>query len=685
MISDVRSKITVSHLQRNAYLYIRQSTMKQVLENTESTKRQYELRQKGIALGWPIEQVIIIDTDQGQSGSKATDREGFQRLVTEVSLGHAGIVMGLEVSRLARNSTDWHRLLEICALTKTLILDEEGIYDPAHFNDRLLLGLKGTMSEAELHVLKARLQGGAINKAKRGDLEIPLPIGLVYSAHKKVILDPNQQIQQAIVMFFNLFRQAGSACATVAAFNQQKILFPRIIRCGINKGELIWSELTHSRALQILHNPRYAGVYVFGRRRSIPQLDGNTRYKMQSQDQWQVTIPNAHEGYITWEEYQNNRQRLRENTLAFHSDRPKTPPREGPALLQGLMICGRCGQKMTVRYHQQKGELIPDYVCQRYGIEHAQKNCQSIRGGRIDKMIGMLLVDMVNLSSMEIVLAVQTEIEGRFSDLQKIHLQQIETARYETELAKRRYRQVDPDNRLVASTLEFEWNEKLRLLDEAQKNYNEQQQKKALILSVEQKQQILDLATDFPKVWHSPNIPQRERKRIVRLLVEDVTLKQDTQTTQTIAHIRFKGGTTRTLTLSLPKNAPEMFATSTDVIAKIDLMLNDHTDAQIANQLNEQGFTPGRGLRFSSNIVKNIRRVYGLKSFTQRLRDMGYITADEMSSILELSTATIHRWRKTGKLQGRIYNDKGEFLYEPLDESKLNALKQSKWAHMTKH
>jgi hypothetical protein len=220
------------------------------------------------------------------------------------------------------------------------------------------------------------------------------------------------------------------------------------------------------------------------------------------------------------------------------------------------------------------------------------------------------------------------------------------------------------------------------LLDEAQKNYNEQQQKKALILSAEQKQQILDLATDFPKVWHSPNVPQRERKRIVRLLIEDVTLNQDTQT---IVHIRFKGGTTRTLTLSLPKNAPEMFATSTEVIAKIDLMLNGHTDAQIANQLNEQGFTPGRGLRFSSNIVKNIRRAYGLKSFTQRLREMGYITADEMGAILELSTTTIHRWRKIGKLQGRIYNDKGEFLYEPLDDSRLNSLKQSKWVHITKH
>jgi DNA invertase Pin-like site-specific DNA recombinase/ribosomal protein S19 len=682
MMTDVRSKITTDHLQKNAYLYIRQSTIKQVIENTESTKRQYALQQKGIALGWPITQIIVIDTDQGQSGAKAADREGFQRLVTEVSLGHAGIVMGLEVSRLARNSTDWHRLLEICALTKTLILDEEGVYDPGHFNDRLLLGLKGTMSEAELHVLKARLQGGAINKAKRGDLEIALPLGFVYNIHKKVIRDPNQQIQQTISMFFNLFRQTGSACATVAAFNRQKILFPRVIRCGLHKGDVVWVELTHSKALHILHNPRYAGAYVFGRRRVIPQVNGGVYHKKLDPDQWQVIIPNAHEGYITWEDYQNNLQRLRENTQAFHSERIKTPPREGSALLQGLVICGRCGQRMTVRYHIRRGQLIPDYVCQRYGIEHGQKHCQSIRGERIDKMVGMLLLDMINLSSMEVVLAIQQEVESRFSDLQKIYLQQIEAARYEAELAKRRYRQVDPENRLVASTLEFEWNEKLRLLDEAQKNYNEQQQQKELFLSAEQKEQIAALTKDFPIVWNSSNVAHRDRKRIVRLLIEDVTLHQDTQI---IVHIRFKGGTTKTLTLSLPKNAPDLFATSADVIAKIDLMLNNFTDLQIANYLNEQGDKPGRGIRFSSNIIKNIRRAYSLKSLTQRLREKGYTTADEMASSLKLSTTTIHRWRKQGRLKGCIYNDRGEYLYKPLNESEISSLKQSKWTHETEH
>jgi len=249
-------KVSASHLKRNAYLYVRQSSLRQVFENTESTERQYALRQQAIALGWPVEQVIVIDTDLGHSGASAVDREGFQRLVAEVGLGKAGIVLGLEVSRLARNSSDWHRLLEICALSDTLIADEDGVYDPAHFNDRLLLGLKGTMSEAELHVLKARLQGGLLNKARRGELALPLPVGLVYNAQNRVILDPDQRVRETLAFFFQTYRRTGSATATVKAFRAQELLFPRRLRGGPNKGGLVWGPLAHSRALQVLHNPR---------------------------------------------------------------------------------------------------------------------------------------------------------------------------------------------------------------------------------------------------------------------------------------------------------------------------------------------------------------------------------------------------------------------------------------------
>ena len=306
---DAHQKVTAAHLKRNAYLYIRQSTIRQVFENTESTQRQYALQQNAIALGWSQERIIVIDSDLGQSGASAIDREGFQRLVTEVGMGRAGIVLGLEVSRLARNSTDWHRLLEICAFTGTLILDEDGVYDPAHFNDRLLLGLKGTMSEAELHVLRARLQGGILNKAKRGELYIRPPLGLTYNAEGQCILDPDQQVQDSLRLLFTTFRRTESAMATVKAFRQQGILFPRRLRSGPGKGDVVWGPLEHGHVLRILHNPRYAGAFVYGRFHSRKTIEGRPIVTRIPQEQWLMFIPGAHNGYIAWEEFQRNQKR----------------------------------------------------------------------------------------------------------------------------------------------------------------------------------------------------------------------------------------------------------------------------------------------------------------------------------------------------------------------------------------
>jgi DNA invertase Pin-like site-specific DNA recombinase len=301
MTGGAHHKVKAGHLQRHAYLYVRQSTLRQVFENTESTKRQYGLRQHAVALGWPIERILVIDSDLGQSGASAADREGFQKLVTEVSLGKAGIVLGLEVSRLARNSMDWHRLLEICALTDTLILDEDGVYDPSHFNDRLLLGLKGTMSEAELHVLRARLQGGILNKARRGELQSPLPVGFVYNANSEPVLDPDKQVQETIRFFFDTFRRTGSACAIVKTFRHKGLLFPRRLKNGPNQGDLVWAELAFSRTLPILHNPRYAGAFANGRSRTRSNPDGSISYTRLSCEQW-ILLKDAHPGYISWEQ-----------------------------------------------------------------------------------------------------------------------------------------------------------------------------------------------------------------------------------------------------------------------------------------------------------------------------------------------------------------------------------------------
>src|ERR1039457_2559099 len=370
MFTDSHQKIRADHLRRDAFLYVRQSSLRQVFENTESTKRQYGLRERAAALGWPIERIHTIDSDLGISGAQAKNRDGFQQLVSEVALGHAGIVLGLEVSRLARNNADWHRLLEVAALTSTLICDEDGVYDPAHFNDRLLLGLKGTMSEAELHVLRARLQGGIRNKARRGELFVRPAMGFVYNSDGKLVIDPDQQVQQSVRVLFETFRRTGSAMATVKFFAEQGLQFPRRVHTGANKGDTVWAGLEHSRVLRILHNPRYTGAFVYGRTHTRKTVDGDCVIERVPQEEWEVLIREKHAGSIDWDEYERNQKRLQDNCQAHGTDRRKSPAREGPALLQGLLICGCCGKRMTVRYHSRRGQLSPDYVCQREGIEH---------------------------------------------------------------------------------------------------------------------------------------------------------------------------------------------------------------------------------------------------------------------------------------------------------------------------
>jgi DNA invertase Pin-like site-specific DNA recombinase len=676
-MNGVSSKVAGRHVQRNAYLYVRQSTLRQVLENTESAKRQYALRERAVALGWPIERVITIDSDLGQSGASAADREGFQRLVTEVSLGRAGIVLGLEVSRLARNCSDWHRLLEICALTDTLILDEDGLYDPSHFNDRLLLGSKGTFSEAELHVLRARLRGGILNKARRGELKNPLPVGLVYDPHDRVVLDPDRQVQQALQLFFATYERTGSACATVKYFREQGLLFPRRLRRGVRKGELVWGPLVESRALQLLHNPRYAGAFFHGRTRSCQSKNGHDSCRRLPPEEWQTLLPNAHPGYITWEQFQRNQQRLHEHAQAHGADRRQSPAGEGPALLQGLLVCGRCGQRMTVRYHSRLAGLSPTYVCQRQGIEHAERICQTIAGTSIDTAIGSVLVEMVTPLSLEVALTVQQELHKRLEEADRLRQQQVQRARYEADLAQRRYLQVDPNNRFVADALEADWNDKLRGLAEAQEEYERQRQADRAVLDEASRQQILTLATDFPRLWQDPRTPQRERKRMVRLLLEDVTVYKGEQLT---AHLRFKGGATRTLLLPLPQPAWATWQTSPAVVAEIDRLLEQHTEGAIAALLNAQGWRSGKGQPFTLRMINRLRRDYRLKSRFQRLREAGLLTQKEIAEQLGISATTVHDWRRSGLVKAIAYNDKCEYLYEPLGTErprKLQGIKRN--------
>jgi DNA invertase Pin-like site-specific DNA recombinase len=662
MSGDAHQKVTARHLTRNAYLYIRQSTLRQVFENTESTARQYALRQRAVALGWTQAQIIVVDCDQGQSGASMAGRDGFQQLVADVGMGLAGIVMGLEVSRLARNSSDWHRLLEICALSDTLILDEDGVYDPAHFNDRLLLGLKGTMSEAELHVLRARLRGGILNKARRGELESPLPIGFCYDANARVILDPDKQVQDTLRLFFETFRRTGSATATVKAFRTQGLKFPRRARTGPAKGEILWGELEHSRALSVLHNPRFAGAFFFGRSRQRRHGDRSGTFQRLPREEWTALIPEAHPGYISWPEFEEHQHRLRENAQAQGVDRRHSPPREGPALLQGLAICGRCGERMTVRYNYRNGTAFPTYTCQRHGIERAEPVCQSIAGAHIDAAIGRLLVEAVTPLALEATLTVEHQLQSRADEADRLRARQVERARYEADLARRRFMQVDPDNRLVADELEAEWNRKLRALTDAQADSERQRESDRTILDDAQRTRILALATDLPTLWQEPTTADRDRKRMVRLLVEDVTL---TKGEQIAAHVRFRGGATTSLMLPPALSAWQMRQTSPEVVAAIDTLLDQHTEVQIAAILNARGYQTGTGKRFSPWTVWRLRTRYELRRRYDRLRAMGMLDQAEIAKQLHVSVDTIKVWRRAGLLRCHAYNDKGQHLYEP--------------------
>ncbi|MFO8175995.1 MAG: recombinase family protein [Longimicrobiales bacterium] len=664
-MNPTTSKVSGDHLRRDAYLYVRQSSLHQVMQNRESTKRQYALQQRAVALGWPADRVVVIDSDLGQSAAAGTTtRAGFQRLVAEVGMGRAGVVLGLEVSRLARSSTEWHRLLEICALTHTLIMDEDGIYDPAHFNDRLLLGLKGTMSEAELHVLRARLQGGILNKARRGELKMGLPVGLVYDASDRVVLDPDQRIRHAIEHFFETFRRVGSATGVMNHFRDNELLFPLRLRTGPRKGEVVFQPLRHARAIRMLHNPRYAGAFAYGRTRTRPKPEGGVRIQTLPREEWQVLIPDVHEGYITWTEYEANVRRLRLNAQARGQDRHQSPPREGPALLQGMVVCGLCGDRMTTQYQARPdGTKRVRYVCQLGRLQWGDPACQNVLGSELDQTIGELLVEVMTPLSLEVALSVGDELRARAEEVDRLRREDLEQARYEADLAERRYRRVDPDHRLVADALEADWNEKLRAFAEAQEHYERKRAAEEEGLDEEGRAEIVRLATDFPRLWSDPHTPHREKKRMARLMIEDVTLIRGDEIT---AHVRFKGGATRTLTLPLPLRAADLRRTDPAVVQRVDQLLDEHVEEEIPDLLNAEGHRTGTGLPFTLARVRDLCVRNKLRNRYARLRDKGLWTVGEMAEYLGVARSTVQRWYAAGLLKAQhCGSGRSKRLYEP--------------------
>jgi DNA invertase Pin-like site-specific DNA recombinase len=646
-------KITADHLKRDAYLYVRQSTLRQVSEHGESTQRQYALRDRAMAAGWPIERIHVIDRDLGKSGSSAAARDGFQQLVSEVALGKAGLVMGLEVSRLARNSADWHRLIELCALTATLILDEDGIYDPSGFNDRLLLGLKGTMSEAELHILKARMRGGQLNKARRGELEMGPPVGLVYQSDGAIGLDPDVQVQNAIRLVFETFERTGSAVQTVRFFREQGLMFPRRLRTGPNKGDLLWAAPQHSRIVQVLHNPRYAGAFVYGRTRTRRRPDGGASVVKVARAEWQFVMPGMHQGYIDWDRFEANQRRLADNARAVGGERRSGPAREGPALLQGRVLCGLCGERMRVQYSHEHGRTVPTYVCREAAVRRAGKTCQSVPGKVVDAAIADLLIEMMTPMTLAVTLEVQRELEARAAETDAVRRQHIDRLRYDVELARRRYMKVDPDNRLVADTLEAEWNDKLRLHADAVEDYERRSKQQAAALSAEAQRRILDLAEQLPRIWHDPRVDSRERKRIVRLLIDDVTLIKSQMIT---AQVRLSGGATRTLALERPLPIAQIRKYKPELVAEVDRLLDLHCDREIAEILNQNGWRTWQAKPFNLKKVAWIRHAYKLSSRYDRLRRRGMLTTREVADKFGVSKTAVNEWGRQGLIK-KCYAD----------------------------
>jgi DNA invertase Pin-like site-specific DNA recombinase len=658
------AKVTAQHLGRDAYLYVRQSSLHQVTRNTESARRQYDLRGRAVALGWPAERVIVIDADQGQSGASAADREGFQRLVADVSLGRAGIVLGLECSRLARNNADWHRLLELCALRDTLICDEDGLYDPGQVNDRLLLGLKGTISEAELHYIRARLQGGILAKAARGELRVRLPVGLVYDPAGRVCLDPDSGVQQALAHLFQTFQATGSATAVVKAFAAQGLKFPARHVTGPHAGELYWIALRHDNVLFALHNPRYAGAYFYGRRRSVTDLDGRTRTQVKPREQWTVLIEDAHPGYISFDQFEANQATLTANAASRGDDRRSGPPREGPALLQGLVVCGKCGKRMTVNYHARcDGSLMPDYACQREGIATGTPPCQAMSGAGVDAAVAALVLEQLTPLALETALAVSSELAQRTEHANRIRAGHVQRAQHAADAARRRYLAVDPTNRLVADTLEADYNHRLRELADAQDDHDRAQRAGNAPLTSDQQERICALAADLPALFNDPATPLRERKRLIRLLITDITLIKTSD--HILAHVRMPGGTLHTLTVPRSLRAWEAHTTPAATIARIDELLADHTYDETVAILNQERQRSGWGKPFTVASLTQLCKKRGIPSLRDRLRAAGMLTIQEAADQLAVTPATIKIWQRRGDITGRRVDGRREHLYHP--------------------
>jgi DNA invertase Pin-like site-specific DNA recombinase len=647
-------KIKPSHRQRAAFVYIRQSSPTQVERNTESTDRQYRLVERAVQFGWAREQVTVIDEDLGRTGSGKVDRSGFAKMTAEVALGRVGIVLGLEVSRLARNNAEWYRLLDLCGLTDTLIADTDGLYHPALFNDRLVLGLKGTMSEAELHVIRARLDGGIRNKAARGELRRGLPVGFVYGEQDgEVLFHPDAAVTGAIRTIFERFAELGSVRQVWLWFRSQKLSFP----LQMNRlSEIRWVAPTYTALHHVLTSPVYAGAYIYGRTRREYTVDETGRIKSRTRhlprSQWQVLIRDHHQGFIDWQTYERNQARIGKNT------RPRPHQaggavREGGALLQGIATCGRCARRLKV-YYQGKN-ATPGYHCPGNTLVNGRGvYCLRVGGCRIDEGVVKAFLDAVTPAGIDAVLQAEKNLEADHDASVAQWRLEVERTRYEAEKAERRYRAVEPENRLVARGLETEWENRLRDMTAAQAELERREQERPRLLSNQERKALRALGADIKRVWSAPTTTDRDRKELLQTLLEEVNVTVERAEFRARLVLRWRGGSITEIDVALRRYRTPPLRTDEETVALVRRPAAHYPDAVIAGIVNRQGRRTVHGERFTANKIGNLRRYWKIPRFEppSNLPSGELVTVAKAAQILGIASGTVHRWLADGFIAG---------------------------------
>ena len=653
------------HLRRGAFVYIRQSSLAQVENNTESTRRQYALVDKALLLGWPRAAVSVVDEDLGRSGAQSAGRSGFAHMATEVAMGRVGIVLCLEVSRLARNNADWYRLLDLCALTRTLIADTDGLYHPGDFNDRLVLGLKGTMSEAELHILRARLDGGIRHKAARGELRRGVPTGFVWGdADGEICFHPDEAVVNAIRNVFERFAETGSARRVWLWFRSNALLFPLQDTRTLGR-EVRWVVPTYHAIHGILVHPCYAGAYTYGRTRFERYIDdvGNVRSRSRRlpREEWAVLIRDHHPGFIDWETFEANRMRIDTNTRPrAHQiadgagDRTDKGPtgravREGAALLQGLALCGHCGRRLRTHYRGRNAS--PGYHCPgKSVVEGRGQYCLNVGGCQLDAAVTDAFLTALQPAGMEAALLAAERLDAdQDAALDQWRLE-VERRKYEASLAERRYRAVDPDNRLVARGLETQWEQRLRELGDAEAEIERRQRLRPRGLSDTERKALLALGQDLRRVWSAPTTTDRDRKELLRTLLEEVTIVVERAEYRARLAIRWRSGDITRLDVALPRSNPPARRTDEETIDLIRRLAVHHADGVIAGILNRQGRRTVSGDRFTASHVQGLRHYRGIArpNAPTEPRDGETVTVRKAAERLGLTPSTLLRWIEDG-------------------------------------